>query len=350
MFPLPAMQAVLDLLPDAVFCVVRGGLILSQVNRAACDSLGYTREELQGMVLGDICPPQDVMALAARLDGAAEGEPVIAIVRTVQRNKSGVATPAEWHVSQVRHPAGEYWIVVARTLPADGAAEISQAPPAESYGLGLPGHDPLTSLPDRRLFDRRLARAVERLRRHEAVGQTFLSAEGHVADEADKNVRPTVAKNDGYRFAVCFIDLDGFKTVNDTFGHLAGDRVLCEIARRLIGCIRAGDMAARYGGDEFTVFLDDVASEADAAIIARRILDRLQVPMTIDGREVRVAASVGVALSGPCGAGVSPARAAGTATPQDGRQARELLQWADRAMYRAKSLGGGQWAVFDKDI
>ncbi len=90
-------------------------------------------------------------------------------------------------------------------------------------------------------------------------------------------------------------------------------------------------MAARYGGDEFTVFLDDLRSEADAGLVARRILDRLQAPATIDGRDVTVKASIGVTLNGP---------------PQDCRQVHDLLHRADRAMYRAKSLGGGQWAIF----
>jgi diguanylate cyclase (GGDEF)-like protein/PAS domain S-box-containing protein len=305
MCSLPMMQAVLDLLPDAVFCVDRDKMTLSFVNRAACDSLGYAVEELQGMELRAICPPQDIEALAERLDAVPERGPVTAILRTTQRSKCGQATAAEWHVSRVRQSAaeGEYWIVVARDVSAADRADISRESQAESFGLGLPGHDPLTGLPDRRLFDRRLARGIERLQRQ-----------------------------GGYDFAVCFLDLDGFKAVNDDFGHLVGDGVLCEVARRLVACVRPNDMAARYGGDEFTVFLDDLRSEADARSVARRILDRLQAPVTIDGREVNVKASIGVTLSFA-----------------DCCHAEELLHLADRAMYRAKSLGGGQWAVFDKD-
>ena len=295
---LPTMQALLDLLPDAVFCVDRHSLSLIQANRAACACLGYTSDEFQGMDLRSLCPPEDAVALAKQIDDPSAGEPAAAILRTMQRGKNGLATPAEWHVSQVRDSAADYWIIVARPLPTADRAASSRESQAESFGLGLPGHDPLTGLPDRRLFDRRLDRAMERAQRE-----------------------------DGYQFAVCFIDLDGFKTVNDSFGHLLGDRVLCEVARRLVGCIRPSDMAARYGGDEFTVFLDDLRSEDDAGLVARRILDRLQSPATIDGREITTRASVGVALSSA-----------------DCRRFQDLLHRADRAMYRAKSLGGGQWA------
>ena len=297
------MQAVFDLLPDAVFCVDRLGMTLSQANLAACACLDYAREELQGMELRNICPPQDVAALTKRFDRAPECGPPTMILRTMQRSKSGVATPAEWHVSQVREDAAEYWIVVARTLPPVDELVGSRVSQAQSYGLGLPGHDPLTGLPDRRLFDRRLDRAMERAQRQ-----------------------------DKYGFAVCFIDLDGFKAVNDTFGHLVGDRMLCEVARRLVSCVRPGDMAARFGGDEFTVFLDDLRNGADAAIVARRILDQLQTSATIDDRCVNVTASVGVAMSSA-----------------DCAQVQTLLSHADQAMYRAKSLGGGQWAIFRKD-
>ncbi len=151
-----------DLLPDAAFCVERQGLTLIEANRAACACLGYTPDELQGMDLRNLCPPQDVVALARQLNGAAADQAAAAIVRTMQRSKNGLAMLAEWHVSRIRESAVEYWVVVARTLPPAEDVEASRELQVESFGLGLPGHDPLTGLPDRRLFDRRLDRAMER--------------------------------------------------------------------------------------------------------------------------------------------------------------------------------------------
>jgi diguanylate cyclase (GGDEF)-like protein/PAS domain S-box-containing protein len=280
---LEVMQPTLDLLPDAVFGVDCRTGIIRAVNRAACVALGYTSAELCGVSLNAIAPACDVAALPERLDDTAT-------VRTTHRKKDGGTDAVEWRIARRRAGGNELWLIVAREVADEQGSSTS----VESYGLGLPGHDPLTGLPDRRLFQRRLDRALQQ---------------------------------DG-PLAVCFIDIDGFKAVNDRFGHLAGDRVLCEIARRLVGCVRPGDVVARFGGDEFTVFLDGVRSESDAGCAAQRILDRLQSPATIDEHRVTLAASVGVVVG-----------------PGDCHRAEELLHRADQAMYRAKSFGGGRWAL-----
>ncbi|GAA0796396.1 GGDEF domain-containing protein [Marinobacterium sediminicola] len=119
-----------------------------------------------------------------------------------------------------------------------------------------------------------------------------------------------------------FIDLDGFKSINDSLGHSAGDEVLCEVARRLQAVIRAEDLLARIGGDEYVVLLSHASTEADTTAVAQRILDRLQEPIPVAGESARVSASIGIARF-----------------PDDGADLEALLKAADAAMYRVKKDG-----------
>ena len=126
-----------------------------------------------------------------------------------------------------------------------------------------------------------------------------------------------------------FLDLDRFKLVNDSLGHHVGDRLLVAVARRLESALRPGDTVARLGGDEFTILLDDVCDAREATVIAERVQQTLQDPFHLDGRELVVAASIGIALADP------------DAAPPD------VMRDADVAMYRAKAEGKGRHAVFD---
>lgn len=136
--------------------------------------------------------------------------------------------------------------------------------------------------------------------------------------------------NDDFLFAVLFIDLDGFKPINDGLGHKAGDAVLIETARRLHACLRKGDTVARYGGDEFTLLVNNVNSETDAVRVAERVLRRVQEPIHA-GKRVQIGASIGIALSTNIYEG-----------PED------LIRHADVAMYRAKSQGKNQYVISDQ--
>jgi diguanylate cyclase (GGDEF)-like protein len=158
-------------------------------------------------------------------------------------------------------------------------------------------HDPLTGLPNRTLLLDRVGHAMA------ASGRTHAT------------------------LAVLFLDLDRFKTINDSLGHDAGDRLLQAVAERLHGCLRPGDTLARYGGDEFTILLEDTC-ERDAAVVAGRVLDALTRPFLLSGREVVITTSIGIALAGA------------------GTDRLDPMRDADLAMYRAKAAGGGRWEVF----
>ena len=162
-------------------------------------------------------------------------------------------------------------------------------------------HDELTGLANRMLFKDRLMVALKTLRRQ--IGPPF---------------------------GVLFLDLDRFKRVNDTYGHSVGDGLLVEIASRLASFLRPGDTLARLGGDEFGILVSDAPSVSDALHVAERVQERLKVPFAVDGRQLEVSASIGIALS-----------ATGYDEPE------EILHDADVAMYRAKAAGRGQTQVFD---
>jgi diguanylate cyclase (GGDEF)-like protein len=163
-------------------------------------------------------------------------------------------------------------------------------------------HDGLTGLPNRALFSDRLEHALARSRR------------------------------DGRPIAVLLLDVDRFKTINDSLGHDAGDELLRQVALRLADVVRPGDTLARYGGDEFAVLIEDVADDRTATDVADRLLDNLAAPFRLRDREVVVGASIGIALS-PAGHGES-----------------DPMREADLAMYRAKERGKGRWELFEADM
>jgi diguanylate cyclase (GGDEF)-like protein len=165
-------------------------------------------------------------------------------------------------------------------------------------------HDALTGLPNRELFMDRLGQAI----------------------------RTGVRRRD-HLFAVLFLDLDGFKRVNDSLGHACGDALLKVISERFEGLMRHEDTLARLSGDEFAILLEGIGDIADATLFAERVLARLEEPFVLDNHSLYVGASIGIALSGP-----------DYSDPQD------LLSDADVAMYHAKSRGKGCFEVFDERV
>ncbi len=137
----------------------------------------------------------------------------------------------------------------------------------------------------------------------------------------------------GRKGALLFLDLDGFKTVNDSLGHLAGDHVLTVVAERIKACVRRDEMVARLGGDEFTVILPEVENPHEAGALARRLIDELEKPVDVEGFQVALSATVGIALF-----------------PDDARDVNSLVSAADAALYRSKDLGRGSFHFFTADM
>lgn len=165
-------------------------------------------------------------------------------------------------------------------------------------------HDGLTGLANRSLFIERLKHAVELAKRH-----------------------------DDYTFAVIFLDLDRFKVINDSLGHMIGDQLLITIAHRLKGCLRASDTCARMGGDEFAILLEYVQNDVEAIRVVDRMQQVLKTPFNLNGQEVFANASIGIILS-----------TMGYEQPED------LIRDADTAMYRAKALGRGRYEIFTQEM
>lgn len=214
---------------------------------------------------------------------------------------------------RMQHKNGTYIWVMARgnAIHTNGSrphrvagsmTDISRHKLAESRLMHEALHDKLTNLPNRTLFVDRLYQAIKRSKRHE--------------NEV---------------FAVLFLDLDRFKVINDSLGHLAGDKMLITIAERLEGCVRGEDTVARMGGDEFALLITSLNDPLEVVQVANRIQRELSTPFLVDGQPVYTTCSIGITLS-----------TTGYEKPE------EVLRDADTAMYQAKAQGGGRYEIFDR--
>jgi diguanylate cyclase (GGDEF)-like protein/PAS domain S-box-containing protein len=216
------------------------------------------------------------------------------------------------------------WILPIRVPPTDTAPALLtiwrmvEGDPWVSHQVALARVSRLTAL----AFERR--HSEERLR-HAALHDT-LTGVANRAQFFDRLLESATPERAGQQIAVLYLDLDGFKPVNDTHGHAAGDAVLQIVTERMVAAVRSGDLVARLGGDEFAVLSRDIADEAAAISLAERIIESVSRPMSINGSAITVGVSAGIAL----GRGEQPER---------------LLEAADDALYEAKESGKGRWRL-----
>jgi len=263
------------------------------VNGAFSKMTGFAESEVLGRSFGLLTGHKtDESVIRNAYEKLRRGQAATAEITAYR--KDGSEFLLDWSASPIHEPDGsvQHFVSIQRDITAERVAE---------QALRRADRDPLTSLPNREVLVKRLQRSIERT-----------------------SDRP------GYRYALLFLDLDGFKKVNDDHGHLAGDRLLTSAARRLEHTIRPGDTVARFGGDEFVILLEYVSGISDVIMVAERIQERLRVPFVVGDQQVTLRASLGIALS-----------ESGYKDPED------VLRDADAAMYDAKRKGKGRAEFFD---
>jgi diguanylate cyclase (GGDEF)-like protein/PAS domain S-box-containing protein len=293
-------QITLNSIGDAVISTDISGNI-TYLNQVAERMTGWSGEEASGRPFGEVFqiiegvtrePALNPMQLAVTQNQAVGLTSNCVLIR-----RDGCESAIEDSTAPIHSRTGQVIgaVIVFR--------DVSEARAMRLKMTHLAQHDFLTDLPNRLLLNDRITQAISLSRRHS---------------------KP---------LAVLFLDLDGFKHINDSLGHEIGDKVLQLVAHRLVACVRASDTVSRHGGDEFVVLLSEVADAGDAAFLAERILSALEIPYAISERDVHLSASIGISIY-----------------PQDGHDADTLIKSADAAMYQAKGKGSNNYHFFEQNM
>jgi diguanylate cyclase (GGDEF)-like protein/PAS domain S-box-containing protein len=267
-------------------------------NEYALELLGLHEEDVVGRNWFELAAPLDKReamkaAFAEHIAGATAPHEEYEILTS-----RGEARVVSWNSTVLHDPAGSVCGM------ASIGADVTERRRAEKRLLHDALHDSLTGLPNRALFMDRLRTAMARLKR-----------------------RPT------HVFAALFLDLDRFKVVNDSLGHMAGDQFLVQIAKVLQATLRAEHTVARLGGDEFAILLDDLDDKDDARRVVERIFRALETPLRVSGQDIFATVSIGIAFSG-----------------SQYESAEDMLRDADTAMYQAKTTGKAKFQIFDQSM
>jgi diguanylate cyclase (GGDEF)-like protein/PAS domain S-box-containing protein len=283
------LQALVQHSSDMIIVLDRSGTVVTQTGAAV---LGHLPGELLRRPLRKLVHEDDHPRLDELLAGRAAG----LTLEWRLKHADGHWLHVESAVADMRDDADVQGIVLT-------SRDVTERKASEAQLRHRAFHDPLTQLPNRALFYDRIEHALHRGAR-----------EGHLV-------------------AVCVLDLDDFKAVNDSLGHAAGDELLISVAQRLRGCLRTGDTAARLGGDEFGILIEGVAERSEAIQVADRLLAAMRQRFDVAGELLEVLPSVGLAIG-------------------EGQDVlvEDLLRHADVAMYAAKKNGKGRYEVYDAEL
>jgi len=290
-------RAMLDNVDEGIVAINESGLI-ETFNPAAERIFGYVKSEIIGQNVSLLMPEPERSQHDGHMKRYLEtGESkVLGFVREVAgMRRNGIVFPLELKTSEFR--------VEGRRLFIASARDISARKAAEERILYLASHDALTDLPNR-VF--------------------LLDCIGHAVAHACRN---------NLKGAVLFIDLDNFKTINDSLGHDVGDLLPKAVSERILSTVRTEDTVARQGGDEFIVVLPDINNPEDVGLVGQKLLDILTAPYQIKGTELHTSASIGIAMF-----------------PDDGEDVDTLLKNSDTAMYHAKSSGRNNFQFFSPEM
>jgi diguanylate cyclase (GGDEF)-like protein/PAS domain S-box-containing protein len=286
-------RGLLEAAPDAMVVVNPSGKIVL-LNVQAEKRFGYRRDELIGQQIKNIIPKgfaERLIADALRSAKDAMEQQIGTGIELTGRRKDGSEFPLEMMLSPLENSEG---ILVTAAI-----RDITTRKMAEALIIHSSEHDFLTGLPNRTLLNDRVNQAILLALRHRR------------------------------RFALLFLDLDGFKHINDSLGHPSGDKLLQSVGKRLVDCVRGSDTVSRQGGDEFVVLLSEEENSEDASVIAGRMLRAVAEAHIIDQHDLHVTCSVGISLY-----------------PDDGLNAETLIKNADTAMYQAKENGRQTFRFF----
>ncbi|MBV8632540.1 MAG: EAL domain-containing protein [Silvibacterium sp.] len=267
--------------------------VFLKVNKSAVLQYGYSEEEFLRMTLRDITPPEEMPELENRVRNVSEATFITGPWTHVKKNGSRIQVDTASHSIFFEGCRARFTL----------AQDVTERQQLHQRLVHQANHDALTGLPNRLLLTDRMEQTLAGAARH-----------GNLA-------------------AVICLDLDRFKQINDTYGHTVGDVCLKKLAERLCTRLRASDTVARSGGEEFTVLLGDLTTASDAELVVAELLAGIRQPFTVDGYNLELSASIGIAIY-----------------PTDGTDSQALWRAADTAMYRAKHSGGNQYLFVSNEI